>query len=214
LDDSPGGGSDPHDNHWCQAIDGAACVSTQYNPTGSALADPGYRLPHAGFFASGFNIYFLVTHLPGAVQLCRLPAQVASWSLAIIGLANIVGSLLTGRGTQNYRRKFTLFWMYFSRAILITAYLLAPKNRPDLLSLRGRPWPGLAGDRAAHCRYRRQTVWHPLSGDFVGAHVAFPSNRRFFWCLVRWHRIHNAGQFSQRRAITTGYGAPTARWHW
>ncbi len=93
-----------------------------------ALADPSYLLLHAGFFTCGFHIAFLVTHLPGEVQLCGLPAQVASWSLAIIGLANIVGSLLAGWGTQNYRSKYILFWMYFSRAILIAAYLLAPKT--------------------------------------------------------------------------------------
>ena len=92
-----------------------------------ALADPSYLLLHAGFFTCGFHIAFLVTHLPGEVQLCGLPPQVASWSLAIIGLANIVGSLAAGWGTQNYRSKYILFWMYFSRAILIGAYLLAPK---------------------------------------------------------------------------------------
>ena len=93
-----------------------------------ALADPSYLLLHAGFFTCGFHIAFLVTHLPGEVQLCGLPPQVASWSLAIIGLANIVGSLAAGWGTQNYRSKYILFWMYFSRAILIGAYLLAPKT--------------------------------------------------------------------------------------
>ena len=93
-----------------------------------ALADRSYLLLHAGFFTCGFHIAFLVTHLPGEVQLCGLPAQVASWSLAIIGLANIVGSLAAGWGTQNFRSKYILFWMYFSRAILIIAYLLAPKT--------------------------------------------------------------------------------------
>ena len=93
-----------------------------------AFADPSYLLLHAGFFTCGFHIAFLVTHLPGEVQLCGLPAQVASWSLAIIGLANIAGSLAAGWGTQNYRSKYILFWMYFSRALLIIAYLLAPKT--------------------------------------------------------------------------------------
>ncbi len=93
-----------------------------------ALADPSYLLLHAGFFTCGFHIAFLVTHLPGEVQLCGLPAQVASWSLAIIGLANIAGSLAAGWGTQNYCSKYILFWMYFSRAILIFVYLLAPKT--------------------------------------------------------------------------------------
>jgi len=93
-----------------------------------AMADPSYLLLHAGFFTCGFHIAFLVTHLPGEVQLCGLPAQVASWSLAIIGLANIAGSLATGWGVQRFRSKYILFWMYASRSLLVIAYLLAPKT--------------------------------------------------------------------------------------
>lgn len=93
-----------------------------------ALADRSYLLLHASFFTCGFHIALLMTHLPGEVQLCGLPPQVASWSLAIIGLANIAGSLAVGWGTQKYRSKLILFWMYFSRAILIGAYLYAPKT--------------------------------------------------------------------------------------
>ncbi|PKO59626.1 MAG: MFS transporter, partial [Betaproteobacteria bacterium HGW-Betaproteobacteria-19] len=55
----------------------------------NALKDRSYILLHAGFFTCGFHIAFLVTHLPGEVDLCGLPPSVASWSLAIIGLANI-----------------------------------------------------------------------------------------------------------------------------
>ena len=93
-----------------------------------ALADRSYLLLHAGFFTCGFHIAFLVTHLPGEVQLCGLPVQVASWSLAIIGLANIVGSLLAGWGVQQYRSKYILFWMYASRSMLVVLYLMAPKT--------------------------------------------------------------------------------------
>ena len=93
-----------------------------------ALADPSYLLLHAGFFTCGFHIAFLVTHLPGEVQLCGLPVEVASWSLAIIGLANIAGSLLAGWGVQRYRSKYILFWMYASRSVLVILYLLAPKT--------------------------------------------------------------------------------------
>ena len=94
----------------------------------TALKDPSYLLLHAGFFTCGFHIAFLVTHLPGEVALCGLPANVASWSLAIIGLANIVGSLLAGWGVGKYRSKMILFWMYASRALLIGVYLLSPKT--------------------------------------------------------------------------------------
>jgi predicted MFS family arabinose efflux permease len=93
-----------------------------------AVKDRSYLLLHAGFFTCGFHIAFLITHLPGEVQLCGQSAQVASWSLAIIGLANILGSLLAGWGTQRYRSKYILSGMYTSRALLILVYLAAPKT--------------------------------------------------------------------------------------
>ncbi|MDQ8021768.1 MAG: MFS transporter [Moraxellaceae bacterium] len=93
-----------------------------------ALRDRSYLLLHAGFFTCGFHIAFLVTHLPGEVDLCGLPATVASWSLAIIGAANIFGSLLAGWWVQRYRSKMVLFWMYASRALLVLIYLAAPKT--------------------------------------------------------------------------------------
>ncbi len=93
-----------------------------------AMGDRSYLLLHAGFFTCGFHIAFLVTHLPQEVNLCGLPPTVASWSLAIIGLANIAGSLLAGSGTTRYRSKYILAAMYGSRALLIGWYLMAPKT--------------------------------------------------------------------------------------
>lgn len=93
---------------------------------GDALRHPSYLLLHAGFFTCGFHIAFLVTHLPGEVNLCGLPPSVASWSLAIIGLANIFGSLYAGSCVSRYRSKYVLAVMYGSRALLIAWYLLMP----------------------------------------------------------------------------------------
>ncbi|HEX6635031.1 MAG TPA: MFS transporter [Usitatibacter sp.] len=93
-----------------------------------AVRDRNYLLLHAGFFTCGFHIAFLVTHLPGEVGLCGLPASVASMSLALIGLSNIVGSLLAGAGTARYRSKHILALMYGSRAVLIGCYVAAPKT--------------------------------------------------------------------------------------
>ena len=93
-----------------------------------ALHDRSYLLLHAGFFTCGFHIAFLVTHLPGEVDLCGLSPSVASWSLALIGLANIVGSLIAGQWVNRYRSKYILFWMYLSRTVLILIYLAAPKT--------------------------------------------------------------------------------------
>ncbi|WP_313952960.1 MFS transporter [Accumulibacter sp.] len=99
-----------------------------WNAVCGAMGDRSYILLHLGFFTCGFHIAFLVTHLPGEVALCGLPPAVASWSLAIIGLANIGGSLYAGSCVNRYRSKMVLFWMYASRAALIGVYLLAPKT--------------------------------------------------------------------------------------
>jgi len=93
---------------------------------GTAMKDRSYLLLHLGFFTCGFHIAFLVTHLPGEVSLCGLPASVASWSLAIIGLANIFGSLFAGSCIAKYRSKYILAAMYGSRTLLIGLYLLTP----------------------------------------------------------------------------------------
>ncbi len=93
-----------------------------------AMGDRSYLLLHAGFFTCGFHIAFLVTHLPQEVGLCGLPPTVASWSLAIIGLSNIAGSLVAGSLTAKVRSKYILAVMYGSRALLIAAYLAAPKT--------------------------------------------------------------------------------------
>jgi predicted MFS family arabinose efflux permease len=95
---------------------------------GEALCDRSYLLLHLGFFTCGFHIAFLVTHLPGEVDLCGLPPSVASWSLAIIGLANIFGSLYAGSCVAKYRSKYVLAAMYGSRALLIAWYLLMPRT--------------------------------------------------------------------------------------
>jgi predicted MFS family arabinose efflux permease len=94
----------------------------------ASLRNPSYLLLHAGFFTCGFHIAFLVTHLPGEVNLCGLPASVASWSLAIIGLANIFGSLIAGASIARYRSKHILAVMYASRALLIVWYLMSPRT--------------------------------------------------------------------------------------
>ena len=61
-----------------------------------ALRDRSFLLLAAGFFVCGFHVAFIATHLPGVVALCGLPPSVGAWSLAAIGLFNIVGSLAMG----------------------------------------------------------------------------------------------------------------------
>ncbi|MCS0581629.1 MFS transporter [Massilia pinisoli] len=93
-----------------------------------AMRDRSYLCLHAGFFTCGFHIAFLVTHLPGEVALCGLPAGVSATALGLIGLFNIAGSLTAGALAQRYRMKWLLAVTYGSRAVIIALYLLAPKT--------------------------------------------------------------------------------------
>jgi predicted MFS family arabinose efflux permease len=93
-----------------------------------ALKDRSYLCLHAGFFTCGFHIAFLVTHLPGEVALCGLPASVSAASLAIIGLANIAGSLSVGWLAQTHRMKILLVWVYGIRAVAIAIFLMSPRT--------------------------------------------------------------------------------------
>ena len=93
-----------------------------------AFQDRSYWCLHAGFFTCGFHISFLVTHLPGEVGLCGLPATVSASALAIIGIANIAGSLGVGWLAQKHRMKMLLFFVYGTRAVAIAVFLMAPKT--------------------------------------------------------------------------------------
>jgi len=94
----------------------------------TAARDPSYWWLNLGFFTCGFHVAFLVTHLPGEVRLCGLSPSIAANSLAIIGIANIAGSLGAGWLGGRYRMKHLLFWIYLLRAAAVLGYLLAPKT--------------------------------------------------------------------------------------
>ena len=95
---------------------------------GRAMGDRSFLLLAAGFFTCGFHVAFIATHLPGIVAFCQLPADVGAWSLSLIGLFNILGSLWIGTVIQSRRMKLALAWIYFARAAIIVAFIFAPKT--------------------------------------------------------------------------------------
>ncbi len=99
----------------------------------TALRDPSYLMLAAGFFVCGFHVAFLATHLPGVVASCGLPAQVGAWSLAVIGLFNIVGSFAMGWAVGRWRMKSLLSLVYATRALAVLVFLLAPKTEAVVL---------------------------------------------------------------------------------
>jgi predicted MFS family arabinose efflux permease len=98
-----------------------------------ALRTPSYLLLGAGFFVCGFHVAFLATHLPGVVASCNLPTQWAGWSLAMLGLFNIVGSIGMGWAVGRWRMKSLLSLVYAARGLAVLVFLAAPKTGPVLL---------------------------------------------------------------------------------
>ncbi len=93
-----------------------------------ALRNRSYILLHAGFFTCGFHVAFLVTHLPGEVAVCGHSAAVSAASLSLIGLCNIAGSLGAGFLGNHFRMKYILAAAYGARALIIAAFVAAPKT--------------------------------------------------------------------------------------
>jgi MFS family permease len=104
---------------------------------GRAFALPSYRWLCAGFFVCGFHVAFIATHLPGVVASCQLPPEVGAWSLAVIGLFNILGSLTLGWaiGYQGgrWRMKSLLSLIYAARALAVVVFVFAPKSSTTML---------------------------------------------------------------------------------
>jgi predicted MFS family arabinose efflux permease len=114
------------------AATGQAVVGTREAIRG-ALRNPNYLMLSAGFFVCGFHVAFLATHLPGVIASCGLPTQWAGWSLAMIGLFNIVGSVAMGWAVGCWRMKSLLALVYATRALAVLVFLLAPKTGPVVL---------------------------------------------------------------------------------
>lgn len=114
------------------AAPGQKVVGTR-EAIGTALRNRSYLLLAAGFFVCGFHVAFLATHLPGVIASCGLPEQWAGWSLAMIGLFNIVGSVAMGWAVGRWRMKSLLSLVYAARALAVLVFLLAPKTGPVFL---------------------------------------------------------------------------------
>ena len=93
-----------------------------------AMSHSGYLLLNVGFFVCGFHVAFIGTHLPSFLQSEGISVSTASWSLAMIGLFNMFGSMIFGRLGDTLSKKNLLSLLYFLRAIVIAGFLAIPLN--------------------------------------------------------------------------------------
>ena len=97
-----------------------------------AIKTPSYIYLVTGFFVCGFHVAFIATHMPGVIQVCGFSPTVSGWSLGLIGLFNIVGSIFAGWYISKRSMRLFLAYTYFARCIIVLLFLISPK---DLLSV-------------------------------------------------------------------------------
>ena len=108
---------------------------------GKAFRDPSYTLIFLGFFSCGYQLSFVTAHFPAFVTEVCGPiapggfldsigvsdtATLGAWSIAIIGLTNIAGTLLAGKLGNIYPKKYLLAGIYTGRTIIAALFILLP----------------------------------------------------------------------------------------
>jgi MFS family permease len=91
-----------------------------------AFQHRSYVLLVLGFFTCGFQLAFITVHLPAYLKDAGLSAAVGGWTLAVIGLANAVGSLGSGWLSTRMSKRWLLAWIYLGRSVAIAAFILVP----------------------------------------------------------------------------------------
>ena len=108
-----------------------------------AFKYPSFQLLMAGYFVCGFQVVFIGVHMPSYLKDKGLSPQVAGYALALIGLFNVFGTYAAGVLGQKILKKNILATIYFSRAVVITVFLLAPISPGSVYifaSLMGLLW--------------------------------------------------------------------------
>jgi MFS family permease len=93
-----------------------------------ALGHKSFVLLVLGFFTCGFQIFFIAVHLPAYLVDRGLPAEVGGWTLASIGLFNIIGAVVAGWLAAFMPKRYILSLIYFGRAVAILIYILLPPS--------------------------------------------------------------------------------------
>jgi predicted MFS family arabinose efflux permease len=112
-----------------------------------AMAHRGYLFMTLAFFACGFQLVFITTHLPSYLQICGVAPGVGASALALIGLFNTVGTYMFGLLGARYSQKHLLALIYLLRTLFIVIFLLVPVSAASTLvfaAAMGFLWLGVA----------------------------------------------------------------------
>ena len=116
-----------------------------------ALADAarhrGFVQMTVAYFACGFQLVFITTHLPQYLAVCGVSPAVGAQALGLIGLFNTIGTYIFGHLGARYSQKRLLAGIYFTRTVFICIFLAVPVTAATTLvfaAAMGFLWLGVA----------------------------------------------------------------------
>lgn len=99
----------------------------------AAGRETSFWLLVAGFFVCGFHVSFIATHLPAYLSDKGIASSIGASALSLIGLFNIFGSFTFGYLGKHFSKKYTLCWLYLSRSIIISLFIMLPISNLSVL---------------------------------------------------------------------------------
>ena len=93
-----------------------------------SLKERNYLLLILGFFVCGFHVTFIALHLPTDLISKGISVEVAGWSLAIIGVTNILGTIGFGWLGGKIKKPMPLSIIYLFRSLAITIFVFSPPS--------------------------------------------------------------------------------------
>lgn len=93
-----------------------------------AMSHKSYVLLILGYFTCGFQVFFITIHLPAYLVDRGLGVDIGAWTIGLIGLFNIVGSITSGWLGDKVPKRFILAAIYFLRSLAILVFILVPAS--------------------------------------------------------------------------------------
>jgi MFS family permease len=98
-----------------------------------ALGHRSYLLLVLGYFTCGFQLFFITVHLPAYLVDRGLSAEIGAWTLGVIGLFNIIGSLTSGWLSDRMPKRYLLAIIYSARSLTVLAFIALPVSPASAL---------------------------------------------------------------------------------
>lgn len=108
-----------------KAVAGEADITLRAAIT-QAFGHRSYVLLVSGFFVCGFQLAFIIVHLPPYLAEHGISKELAGLAMGAIGLFNVAGSYASGIIGGKYQKRLPLSLIYILRSVAIAAFILLP----------------------------------------------------------------------------------------